>query len=359
MLASHLHHDMSDTVAHLIPGIAKIAFSDIVNKFDCYYGTEQCETPGNISNASHSCTFYIPRRSDIVHSFVLKIDATQNGCNSDNFCNRITMSSDNQIFFDISLADNNTAAKKTRHWPYYNNNALINKKSAVPIMWNGVYDLVNSCSNLNIILHGLHIDCSPILCAEYVYLNKSYPINQRQSTGHSSQYKTNYGLCVLEHTYLSDQHILIDTDRLVFEHELNAYTTLTHLILMFKTKHAIPRHSHPIGQLKLHYKQCIIQQYDHIDLEELNWLRCELVPPLHCINKLNTATDTFVYLVPLSREAFKHPPTCWIELRQSALTLQLYGFLNAPIPQGELHIIHDHINVRIYNHGLTCIKYMH
>lgn len=130
---------------------------------------------------------------------------------------------------------------------------------------------------------------------------------------------------------------------------------LTHVILAYTPYKPVAASCHPIKNLTVIFKGQMICNYDHVELEELNWVRCGALSPLaEC--KGEATHETFLYLVPFCNDTFDEYPTSWLYLAHD-MSLEFRFWSDKGVPEGSLHVLTQRLNILKYATGMGGVKY--
>jgi hypothetical protein len=308
--------------------------------------------------------------SDLIHSLVLKFERS-GACTPQNFCESIEVDKGGINHFWISRERNECIARARGRWPCWANDVLGTETDsrnlvAVPVMENGIHITRTTLwHNQFLTVTGVHPDCRDLrLCVEQVCVDSAVRKAlidvtnvQSQPTRPDPIYKAHADTRL--HRSYETSSSEIDGKFASYKIKIDESPTLTHLIVTLKTDKPVLQGSHPVGRLCVKLMEQTIQDYDHVDLNELNWLRCGLISPMGETKRRETYSDTFVYLVPMSREAFRDQPTCWIDMTRvdGKMTVEIKGYRGANVPAGRVEIMYDFLNILVYKFGMVGLQF--
>lgn len=128
---------------------------------------------------------------------------------------------------------------------------------------------------------------------------------------------------------------------------------VTHMILAYTVNTEIPTNSHPVNSISVSLNGFEFAIYDHVDLEEMNWLKCKMLSPIS-ESKGKTMCKTFLYLIPFTFDPLSDFPTSWLEAGKfDNIILVISAKKGSFLPPGEIKCMYQSLNIRRYLTGMT------
>ena len=377
----------------MLPGMVQMAFGANMCPHDGRYCTEPLVYyPANyVRPGLGRVQFEMERYCDIIRTFVLRFrmpklpeGARWKRRAPDILFGRYEIGNAAQVGIAMSLLKNNTIARARDRWPAFNNNpgnladpSRENWIVSIPLMpeqtmalikmgWHHsciwVYNLFERWDDLIDGLDGRDFndtDFEMWLQCDSIYMD-------HVSRAGAARDKTPIVLCrgfqLPETNTMLDRQERIAMGRVpggLSQVTLCPYMggCITHIVISYTPDDVLPANAHPLHYLQIFGNGHSLAVYDHVDLEELNWLRCGLLSPMGEV-KGRDACNTFMYLVPFCADAFSDYPTSWLDASQlEHLEFKLSS--DRELPAGSIGFLTQNMNIRKYATGMTGLKFKH
>jgi hypothetical protein len=134
----------------------------------------------------------------------------------------------------------------------------------------------------------------------------------------------------------------------------NWVPNMTYMMITYRPKVPITN-PHPITYMEFSAHGRLSVVYDHVDLEEINWIQCGLLAPRGAMTAQDTYSE-FVYLFPFAKDFMNKYPTTWQSLLgYNSVILGVES--NGPIPDGTFHFMVESLNVRRFGSGISALTH--